>query len=539
MARLVTGLRPAQRLGVWAIALLAGGCAAQPSAPPSQRSDASTPAAAAATAAAPLREQALVEDLVVANRILGRELGILDIQGHTTVRSGTNPDRYYIPRFMSPGGMTVGDAIENDLDSRPVGEPRTDQAREIFLHGEIYKARADVNVVVHAHAPEFVAYSMSSVPLIGPNGPVPVWDIRRDNNGRSGIVNTPALGKAMAATLGRHEAVLLWGHGIAFTARTLPEAVVRVNDLRNAARLQMAAIAMGGRPAPGAPGFVPDVEAGRGTTDGSRVAVDRVGRAWTYWKDRVLTASDGRVPQSAPDTPARPADAVTAATRDLALANRMFTLDELGILTSFGHLSVRHPGDAASYLIAPVTAPGAVTPGDVVTKAIGADDLVGEGLGLHAAIYRAKPDVMTVLYAETPEIVAFSQGPASLRPVVNGAAFVAGGVPVVDIGRRSMADPTVGADVARALGRSGIVLIAGRGYVMTDRSIYNLSNRAYQFRLNALIQRQALALRARVEYLDDRPTGPAEANAPGQAGPTGPQEGRHWVYWSSLVSLDD
>ena len=98
-------------------------------------------------------EQVLLEDLTVANRILARQLGILDIQGHVTARSRVNPNHYYIARFVSPGGASVSDFIENDLDSHPVHGPRTDQAREIYLHGEIYKARPDVMAVVHAHTP--------------------------------------------------------------------------------------------------------------------------------------------------------------------------------------------------------------------------------------------------------------------------------------------------------------------------------------------------------------------------------------------------
>jgi Class II Aldolase and Adducin N-terminal domain len=103
------------------------------------------------TQAAPRPEEALLEDLVLANRMLARELAILDIQGHATVRSRMNPNHYYIARFLSPGGVSTSDIIENDLDSKPVAGPRNDQAREIYLHGEIYRARPDVMAIVHAH----------------------------------------------------------------------------------------------------------------------------------------------------------------------------------------------------------------------------------------------------------------------------------------------------------------------------------------------------------------------------------------------------
>ena len=87
--------------------------------------------------------------------------------------------------------------------------------------------------VVHAHTPEFVAFGMSSVPLWNGGSAAPVWDIRQFNKERSGIVNTPELGRAMAATLGRNDGVLLWGHGIAMTGGSIKDAVTRVIELRD------------------------------------------------------------------------------------------------------------------------------------------------------------------------------------------------------------------------------------------------------------------------------------------------------------------
>ncbi|OFW50526.1 MAG: hypothetical protein A3G77_00325 [Acidobacteria bacterium RIFCSPLOWO2_12_FULL_68_19] len=98
------------------------GCASEPRAEETRTGE--TPAAAAHP------EQALLEELALANRILAREADILDIQGHVTARSRTNPNHYYIARFLSPGGVSTSDFIENDLDSNSVNGPRDDQARE-------------------------------------------------------------------------------------------------------------------------------------------------------------------------------------------------------------------------------------------------------------------------------------------------------------------------------------------------------------------------------------------------------------------------
>ncbi len=485
---------------------LLSACASEP------RADETSAAAAAAPSAAH-PEQALLEELALANRMMA-DAGILDGQGHVTARSRTNPNHYYIARYLSPGVVSTSDFIENDLDSNAVHGPRNDQARETHLHGQIFKARPDVMAVVHAHTPEFVAFGMTSVPLWNGETQAPVWDIRQFNKGRSGIVSTPELGQAMAATLGTHDAVLLWGHGIALTAPSLEDVVSRVLDLREDARLQQITIAMGGAWKPQAR---MDDPAGRD-------------RRWESLKRAVVKKAGGQVPTSQPPDPVKPADPVDAATRDLVLANRILASDELGVLTSPGHISIRHPRDANLYLIAPGVAAGAVTAKDVVSRSTAESDAGGWDLAMHAEVYRARPDVTAVLYARTPEVVAFSHPSMRLRPVVNGGAFIRDGLPLLAV-------PGPGT-VAEALGTQTGVLLSGHGFVLTAPSVYELTNRAYSLRLNARIQQQAVALRGKVTYLDDMRVPGAPANAPGGNAPLGPPEGRAWVYWSQNVSVD-
>jgi HCOMODA/2-hydroxy-3-carboxy-muconic semialdehyde decarboxylase len=384
--------------------------------------------------------------------------------------------------------------------------------------------------IVHAHTPEFVAFGMSSVPLWSGESMVPVWDIRPFNKGRSGIVFTPALGHAMAEKLGSSEAVLLWGHGIAMTAGSIPDVVSRVNDLRNAAQLQQAVIAMGGA-------WKPQTKAG-----GQDGASDRT---WEYYKRAELKTTGGRVPTSPPPAAAKPANPDESATRDLVLANRILASEELGILDTLGHVSLRNSRNPNSYFVAPGVSAGAVMAEDVVQRDVTKlDNNPTQGLSIDDEVYKARPDVMAVLYARTPEVVAFTEGPDKLRPVVNGGAFIGDGLPIFNIGsldpkQPHLGNPALGRGVAEALGKKSGVLLTGHGFVLTGRSIYNLVDQAYQLRMNAKIQQQAIALRGKVTHLNDIPVAPepAPANAPPPA-LLGPPEGRAWIYWSQNVSLD-
>lgn len=477
--------------------------------------------------AAPRREQALLEELALANRILARDLHILDTQGHVTARSRTNPTHYYIARYISPGAATTGDFIENDLDSLPVDGPRTDQAREIYLHGALYKARPEVMAIVHAHTPEFVAFGVTSVPLWNGDAAVPVWDIRPFNSGRSGVISTAALGKAMAEKMGNSEAVLLWAHGIALAAASLPEVITRVDELRDSARLQQAAIATGNvwTPQP------------RAATDAAVVE-----RTWDYYKRSQLKAMGGRVLTSPEPVLDKPADPEEATKRDVVLANRILASEDLGILDPRGHVSVRNPRNANSYFIAPRVAAGAVTQADVILRDFSGSDADTQGLSIDDEIYKARPDVNAVLYARTSEIVAFTQGRVPLRPIVNGGGFIGDGWPIVDLRRLDPRQPllrnrALGRSVVEALGPGSGVLLAGDGYVVTMPTVYTLVERAYQLRMNAVIQRQALGLRGTVRYLNDQPVVRTAQPASPQPAPTGAPEGRAWEYWSQNVAL--
>src|SRR6186713_2699089 len=152
---------------------------------------------AAQSPAAPAR-QALIDDLVVANRILANE-GIVDGYGHVSVRNPADSNRYFLARAGAPALVTSADIVEYDLDSAPVSGTGTGYTAR-FIHGEIYKARPDVKAVVHCHCLDVIPFAAARVPLrpmyhmgyfIGEG--VPVFDIRTAAGTTDMLVSTPSL----------------------------------------------------------------------------------------------------------------------------------------------------------------------------------------------------------------------------------------------------------------------------------------------------------------------------------------------------------
>ena len=68
---------------------------------------------------APAADPVLVDDLVVANRILFDQ-GVLDAFGHISARHDKDPARFLLARNMAPALVTHDDIIEFDLDGHPV-----------------------------------------------------------------------------------------------------------------------------------------------------------------------------------------------------------------------------------------------------------------------------------------------------------------------------------------------------------------------------------------------------------------------------------
>ena len=107
-------------------------------------------------------DKAFIDDLVAANRTLAR-LSVLDAFGHVSVRDPRNPHRYLISRSIAPELVAAADILVLDLDSQTVDAKDDGKLlyRERFIHGEIYKARPDVNAVVHSHSPTVVPFTVT------------------------------------------------------------------------------------------------------------------------------------------------------------------------------------------------------------------------------------------------------------------------------------------------------------------------------------------------------------------------------------------
>ena len=224
----------------------------------------------------------LLDDLVLANKILF-ELDVVDAFGHISVRHPGDPTKYLMSRHLPPGMVTPADIAIFDLDSNPLTLADKPQYSERFIHGEIYKIRPDVVSVVHCHARPLIPFGVAKGAKLRPmfhmcgflGCGVPIFEIRKAGGMTDMLIRTPALGKALAASMGDKFVVLMRGHGATMVGQSIPEAVFRAVYATENATIQMQAHALAQN---GEIEFLSDEESelsGKGRN---------VPRSWTLWK---------------------------------------------------------------------------------------------------------------------------------------------------------------------------------------------------------------------------------------------------------------
>lgn len=167
---------------------------------------------------------------------------LVDHSGHGSVRRDAST--FHINSGASVrGSLTVDDIVTVDLDGNLLdGAARP--PLEFHIHSEIYRARPDVNAVLHLHPQWSTLLTMTGVkyePVHAQGvllGPLPVLDSPLS-------VNSKAMGEKLAATLGTGAAVLLKSHGAVIVGSDVIEAFALAAYLEENAHRQYMAMQIG------------------------------------------------------------------------------------------------------------------------------------------------------------------------------------------------------------------------------------------------------------------------------------------------------
>ena len=193
----------------------------------------------------------LVDRLVYANRIL-YDQGIVDGLGHVSVRHPTQEGVFLLSCNRAPGLVKRQDIVCYDLDGNAVSNTTERPYLERFIHSEIYRARPDVVAVVHSHSPSVIPFAITHNPLkpvfhmsgfLGSGSAH--FEIREAAGNSDMLIRSAYLGEALAKSLGKHNCVLMRGHGSTVVGTSLEQVVYRAIYAEVNAKLQLAANGLG------------------------------------------------------------------------------------------------------------------------------------------------------------------------------------------------------------------------------------------------------------------------------------------------------
>ena len=189
------------------------------------------------------KEQLLRKQMVEVGRRMYQKGLVVATEGNISVRLA--PQRILMtPTGAWKGFLNPADMVAVDLNGR-VAKPAQRPSMEYPMHRGIYRARADVRAIVHAHPPVATGFAVAGVPLDEPIlaeavlvlGPVPVVPYATPA--------TEALPESIAPYAAKHNALLLGNHGAVTMGRDLNEAYGRMEILEHLALIQLTARLLG------------------------------------------------------------------------------------------------------------------------------------------------------------------------------------------------------------------------------------------------------------------------------------------------------
>jgi ribulose-5-phosphate 4-epimerase/fuculose-1-phosphate aldolase len=180
-----------------------------------------------------------------------------------------------------------------------------------------------------------------------------------------------------------------------------------------------------------------------------------------------------------------------------------------GILDSFGHVSVRSSKDPNIFFMPRAMPPALVSQDDLLEVRVSDSQPIdpkgrrvnGERY-IHGEIYKARPDVMSVIHSHSQAVIPLSLTAIRMKPVVAQAGFLPPETPTFEIrqarkdGDRGMqvTNSARGAALARTLSSYPVALMRGHGEVIVGASVKQAVVYAAYVDINVRMQTQALLL---------------------------------------------
>lgn len=195
-------------------------------------------------------ERRLRDEIVGVGRMLYERGLIVAGDGNLSLRLGEGTI-LATPSGACKGMLAASDLVVVDLEGRSLRAEQRQVSSEILLHLGIYRARPDVQAVVHAHPPVAVAATLAGVAMDACILPEMILTLGAVPTAAYAMTGTSEVYDSIAPFVEAHHAILLSHHGAVTMGRDLLQAYWRMEQLEHAAKILLAAHQFGGaRPLP-------------------------------------------------------------------------------------------------------------------------------------------------------------------------------------------------------------------------------------------------------------------------------------------------
>jgi len=188
-------------------------------------------------------ESTLRADIVEVGRRMYNRGYTASNDGNISVRLGA--DRLLMtPKSVCKGFMTPDMMCITDLDGKKLQGDR-DPSSEMLMHLEVYRQRADVQAVVHAHPPTATGFAVAGIPLdravlaevLTTLGSIPIAEYATPS--------TSELPEAVRRYIKAHDGMLLANHGALTVGTDLYSAYYKMETIEHFANISLVARMLG------------------------------------------------------------------------------------------------------------------------------------------------------------------------------------------------------------------------------------------------------------------------------------------------------
>jgi len=177
------------------------------------------------------------EEIVRYGRMLHERGFVAAMDGNLSVRLGN--DRILVtPTCVSKGAMRPADMVIVNSDGRKVAG-RRNVTSEIGMHLLIYRMRADIQAIVHAHPPTATGFAAAGMALTEPLVCEVVMGLGCIPLARYGTPGTSELAKTLEPFVPQYDAILMSNHGVVAYGDTLEHAYMKMETVEHFAQIAL------------------------------------------------------------------------------------------------------------------------------------------------------------------------------------------------------------------------------------------------------------------------------------------------------------